>query len=81
MRDTRFGAVLFAASLVGCIASTTSHVRAEAGDPRLEFVTEYIRELSAQENIRAIGEKELADASTDKSQLDASKNLPESRLI
>jgi hypothetical protein len=46
------------------IVSAAPHVRAEAANPGLEFVTEYIRQLSAQENIRADGEKELAGAST-----------------
>lgn len=56
--------VFLAGAFTLVIVSATPHVRAEAASPRLEFVIEYIRELSAQENIRANGEKELADAST-----------------
>jgi hypothetical protein len=51
------------------IVSATPHVRAEAADPRLQFVTEYIRELSAQEDIRANSAKELEQASTTNDQL------------
>jgi hypothetical protein len=64
-----FGAVLFVASLVGCTVGATPQVRAEADDPKLKFVTEYIRELSTQEDIRANGEQELANASTENDQL------------
>jgi hypothetical protein len=45
------------------------YVHAEATDPRLVFVTEYLRELSAQEDIRDNGFKEINQAPTPEEQM------------
>jgi hypothetical protein len=45
------------------------HLRAEATDPRIAFVTEYLRELSAQESIRDNAAKELDQGSTPEDQM------------
>jgi hypothetical protein len=55
------GVIAFTFLMLG---ATAPHVCAESANPRLDFVTEYIREISAQENIRANAEKEIANVST-----------------
>jgi hypothetical protein len=61
--------------IVGVVALTfftlgaIPSLRAETTDPRLDFVIEYLRELSVQENIRDNGLKELDQASTPEVQM------------
>jgi hypothetical protein len=51
------------------ILNATPGRAADATDPRIGFVTEYLRELSAQEGIRDNAAKELDQASTPENQM------------
>jgi hypothetical protein len=49
-----------------------ANANAQSADQKIQFISEYVRELSAQEQIRAEGEKELAEAPNQEEQLTAS---------
>lgn len=56
-------------ALVLFVLPSTPGPAADATDPRIVFVTEYLREISAQESIRDSGAKELDEASTPDNQM------------